>query len=48
MLNDVSMSHLSVFKIFWKYFLTTCFLSNIDEVFSGDQEKGSSLSGQSD
>ena len=36
MLNEVTMSHLSVFMIFWKSF-SSCF--NINEVLSGEQEK---------
>ena len=34
-LKDVTMSHLSVFRIFWKSFSS---FSNINEVFSGEQE----------
>ena len=41
MLNDVTMSHLSVFRIFWKSFPH---FSNINEVFSGEHEKVSIMS----
>ena len=39
MLNDVTMSHHSVFRIFWKPF--SVFFSNINEVLSGEQDKES-------